>query len=33
MGICSSESRLPIVDIEDSSKENVKNALKKADLI
>ena len=33
MGICSSEARLPIVDIEDSSKENVKNALKKADLI
>ena len=33
MGICSSEARLPIVDIEDSSKENVKIALKKADLI
>jgi 4-hydroxy-tetrahydrodipicolinate synthase len=33
MGICSSEARLPIVDIEDSSKVNVKNALKKADLI
>ena len=33
MGICSSEARLLIVDIEDSSKENVKIALKKADLI
>ena len=33
MGICSSEARLPIVDIEDSSKVNVKNALKKANLI
>jgi len=33
MGICSSEARLPIVDIEESSKLNVKNALKKADLI
>jgi hypothetical protein len=33
MGICSSEARLPIVDIEDSSKVNVKNALKKATLI
>ena len=33
MGICSSEARLPIVDIEDSSKVNVKNALKKAALI
>jgi len=33
MGICSSEARLPIVDIEESSKLNVKTALKKADLI
>jgi len=33
MGICSSEARLPIVDIEESSKLNVKNALKKANLI
>ncbi|MDA0917163.1 MAG: 4-hydroxy-tetrahydrodipicolinate synthase [Proteobacteria bacterium] len=33
MGICSSEARLPIVDIEESSKLNVKKALKKADLI
>jgi len=33
MGLCSSEARLPIVDIEESSKLNVKNALKKADLI
>ena len=33
LGICSSEARLPIVEIEDKSKESVKNALIKTGLI
>ena len=33
LGICSSEARLPIVEIEESSKINVKNALEKTGLI
>ncbi|MDB0048568.1 4-hydroxy-tetrahydrodipicolinate synthase [Pseudomonadota bacterium] len=33
LGMCSSEARLPIVQIEDKSKENVKNALIKTGLI
>ncbi|MDC0228056.1 4-hydroxy-tetrahydrodipicolinate synthase [Alphaproteobacteria bacterium] len=33
MGICSSEARLPIVEIEETSKNNVKEALKKTGLI
>lgn len=33
LGICSSEARLPIVDIEETSKNNVKDALKKTGLI
>ena len=33
LGICSSEARLPIVEIEELSKKNVDNALKKAGLI
>ena len=33
LGICSSDARLPIVEIEEKSKENVKNALIKTGLI
>ena len=33
LGICSSEARLPIVEIEETSKNNVKDALKKTGLI
>ena len=33
LGICSSEARLPIVEIEEKSKESVKNALIKTGLI
>ena len=33
LGICSSDARLPIVAIEEKSKENVKNALIKTGLI
>ncbi|MDC3140338.1 4-hydroxy-tetrahydrodipicolinate synthase [Alphaproteobacteria bacterium] len=33
LGICSSEARLPIVEIEEISKKNVDNALKKAGLL
>ena len=33
LGICSSEARLPIVEIEEASKKNVKDALKKTGLI
>jgi hypothetical protein len=33
LGICSSEARLPIVEIEEISKNNVKDALKKTGLI
>ena len=33
LGICSSEARLPIVEIEETSKKNVKDALRKTGLI
>ena len=33
LGICSSDARLPIVEIEEKSKKNIKNALTKTDLI
>jgi 4-hydroxy-tetrahydrodipicolinate synthase len=33
LGICSSDARLPIVEIEEDSKLKVKNALKKIGLI
>ncbi len=33
LGICSSEARLPIVEIEEISKKNVDNALKTAGLL
>ena len=33
LGICSQEARLPIVDIEEISKQNVKNALQKSGLL
>ena len=33
LGLCSSQARLPIVEIEETSKKNVNDALKKAELI
>ena len=33
LGLCSSQARLPIVEIEEISKKNVNDALKKAELI
>ena len=33
LGICSSEARLPIVEIEETSKKNVNDALKTAGLL
>ena len=33
LGLCSSQARLPIVEIEEISKKNVNDALKQAELI